>query len=464
MKLPESEILPVSAERLILSFKRNFSFFLIIMCCFFIAGCAQLTGKSDAGKESKDGKGGKGPKGPPSVVVEPAIRKTVPIYGDFAAKIDPTNGADIVEIRARADAYLISQHFKEGDPVKKGQLLFTLDSRPYEANLKLAQATLEKAKADQDLAEQTVAIKIAESNLVSAKAQLELAKLNTARLKPLMQKKAVPRQDYDNAVTTEKVAKAKVTEMKAAYKNSVLNKKVDTRQADSAIQTANAQINKANIDIEYCYIKSPIDGITGKRQVSPGNLVGHGEATLLTTVTALDPLRVNFAISESDYLKLHKKSIHDGLSGPNGDNLTLILSDGSKYPHKGKIIIQEPMLDPKTNTLSITAQFPNPEKLLRPGMFGRINMVTEYRENAVLVPLKAVMVIQNIQYCYVVNQDNAVEMRSLQLEEQQAGKMAIVREGLKPGEKVIVEGLLKVKPGMTVKIVPHTNGGKQGAK
>jgi membrane fusion protein (multidrug efflux system) len=434
--------------------------FLIILLSglFVISGCSYF------GQKKENAQAGKKPKAPPVVVVAAAIKKTVPITGDYAAKIDPANGAETVEIRARVDAVLLEQHFEEGEPVKKGQLLFTLDAKPFEANLRLAEASLEKAMADQDQAKNTVSIKMSEANLISAKAQLELARINAARLKPLMEKKAVPRQDYDNAVTIEKVARANVAEKKAAYGNSVLNKKVTIRQSDAAIESANAQINKANIDISYCYIRSPISGFAGKRRVSPGNLVGQGEATLLTTITSLDPLRINFSISEADYLTLQKNSLNGKYSKESSENLTLILSDGSKYPHKGKIIIQDPTLDPKTNTLNITALFPNPQKLLRPGMFGRIRMVTDYRENSVLIPQKAVMVIQDVQYCYVVTKDNKVEMRNLILEDHQAGKMAIVKEGLKPGERVIVEGQMKARPDMTVKIADHPVVGERGGK
>ncbi|MCD4784664.1 MAG: efflux RND transporter periplasmic adaptor subunit [Candidatus Eremiobacteraeota bacterium] len=389
---------------------------------------------------------------PPTVVVARVIRKTVPIYEEYVAGVDPTTGADIVEIRARVEAFLLTQNFKEGQPVVKGQLLFTLDSSSYQADLRSAKASRDKARADLEYAKSKVTVEMAEANLIAAKAQLSNAEVNSARLKPLVKEKAVPQRDYDNAVTEVLVAKASVAEKKAKYNNAVLNQRISIKKALAAIESAEAAINRANINISYCVIRSPMDGMAGERLVAPGNLVGRGEPTLLTQVTSLDPVRVNFNVSESDYLKLMEKFIKSGKKLMALPNLKLILGDGSTYPQRGRILAIEPVLDPKTATINVVGEFRNPDRLLRPGMFGRIRLVMDQEINAILIPQKAIMVLQSAKNVYVVSSKNKVELRSLQLGEN-VGKMVIINKGVKPGEKVIVEGQQKVRPDMEVKPV-----------
>jgi membrane fusion protein, multidrug efflux system len=380
-----------------------------------------------------------------TVVVADVVKKTVPQYTEYVATVDPGLGAETVEIRARVEAFLMAQHFVEGREVKKGQVLFTLDNRTYEAALRSAQASYDKAKADLDYAEQMVLVRQAQADLQSAKAQLALAKVDVARLKPLAEQKAVPQQDYDNAATNLQMAEAAVMAKQAVYDTSALQQRVSIEQAKAAIESAQAAIAQAKVNLSYCTICSPIAGITGRRQVSPGNLVGHGEATLLTTVSALDPLRVIFSISETDYLYLTK---HVRSGNPKLE-VQLFLADGSAFPHMGKLIIGEPVLDPKTATLLVVSEFRNPEHLLRPGMFGRVKLMVDYIENAILIPQKAVSVLQSAKVAYVVGADHKVQLRTLQISNA-IDKNYVIKSGVKAGEQVIVEGQLKVKPGMEV--------------
>jgi len=387
---------------------------------------------------------------PPVVFVANAFEKSVPIYGEYVATIDPSTGAEIVDIKARVEAFLLTQNFIEGGPVTKGQVLFTLDPSTYEANLKSAEAQMMKGKADLEMAVETVTVDKAKADLQSAEAQLYLAQITEKRQKPLAEKKAVPQQDYDNALSNLKVATANVAVAKATLKNTILQQKVDIEQARAEIASAKAAIDNAKINLSYCTVRSPSDGVAGKRLVAPGNLVGHGEATVLTQVSDLDPVRVNFNISETDYLNIRRKFSPEGDKGKYPP-LELILADGRVYNLKGRIALSEPTLDPKTGTLNVVGEFANPHWLLRPGMFGRIRLTIDYEKNAILMPQKAVVVLQSAKIVYIVDENNKVALRNVSLGSQIGDEYVIVKSGIKAGERVIVEGQLKVRPDMTVK-------------
>ncbi|MCK6370307.1 MAG: efflux RND transporter periplasmic adaptor subunit [Gammaproteobacteria bacterium] len=331
----------------------------------------------------------------PVVVVTEAVRKDVPIYGEFVAE---TDARETVEIRARVQAFLEAQHFAEGTIVEKNQLLFTLDRREYEAKLAQAKAELEVARA-----------------------RLGKAETDERRLKPLAERKAVPQQDYDDAVA-------------------------DLLSARASVAAARANVAAAELDLGYTTIRSPITGLIGKRLVAPGNLVGKGEPTLLDTVSSIDPIRVNATISEAEYLRFFAQREGNGSeSGP----LDLILVDGSVFPHQGKLVIVDRAVDEKTGTLSFVAEFPNPDGLLRPGQFGRVRAVIETVRDAIVVPKRAVQELQGTQSVLVVGADDTVELRSIQPGET-AGDLLIVRNGLQAGERVIVDGIQKARPGSRV--------------
>jgi membrane fusion protein (multidrug efflux system) len=213
------------------------------------------------------------------------------------------------------------------------------------------------------------------------------------------------------------------------------------------VEAANASIRQAALNVEYCTITTPIDGIAGTRQVAPGNLVGQADATLLTTVSNVNPVRVFVSISESDYLTYQRLKSQGKLKG--GGELDLVLADGSTFPQKGRIIIADRAVDLKTGTLSIVAEFPNPDSLLRPGQFGRVRMAATVAENALLVPQKAVTEMQSAKVVYVVGPDKKVALRSVTLG-QRVGQDYIVTDGVSAGELIIIEGLQKVRPGATV--------------
>ena len=379
-----------------------------------------------------------------SVVVAPVVQKTVPIYTELTARTDAT---DSVDIRARVKAYLLSQSYAEGTMVKAGQVLFTLDKREYEAQAMQAKAQLSKAEADLAQARERSFVETAEANLQIAVAQANKADQDVNRLKPLAEQQAVPQQDYDNALAAQKSARADVVGRQAALNTSKVNQTAAIQQALAAVEAGKASVRQAELNLEYCSITTPISGIAGTRQVAPGNLVGQGEATLLTTVSNVNPMRVFLSISESDYLTIQRKRAEGKMKG--GAELELILADGSTFPHKGRIIIADRAVDLKTGTLSLVAEFPNPNALLRPGQFGRVRLAATIAENALLVPQKAVTEMQSAKIVYVVGDGNKVALRSVTLGER-VGQDYIITEGVKAGERIIVEGIQKARPGDTV--------------
>ena len=363
----------------------------------------------DQSKEPDKAKQASAAPPPPSVVVAEVIQKTVPIYSEYVAQ---TEAKDTVEIRARVQAYLAAQHFEEGTIVKKDQLLFTLDPREYEAKLLQAKAQLEGAQA-----------------------RLGKAETDERRLKPLAARQAVPQQDYDNAVANLETARA-------------------------GTSSAKASVVEAELNLSYCTIRSPITGLIGQRLVSPGNLVGKDGATLLDTISSVDPIRVSATISESEYLRLRSLRTE---RGGFGIPLDLILADGSVFPHKGKLVIVDRAVDVKTGTLTAVAEFPNPSALLRPGQFGRIRAAVETAENAIVIPKRAVQEIQGMQTVLVVGADNMVALRTIKPGET-VGSLLVINDGLKPGERVIVDGIQKARPGTKVNPTAAPVGSASEAK
>ena len=379
-----------------------------------------------------------------SVVVAPVVQKTVPLVTELTARTDAT---DTVDIRARVKAFLQAQSYSEGTMVKAGQTLFTLDKREYEAQLLQAQAQLAKAEADLAQAREKSMVETAEANLQIANARLNKADQDVNRLKPLAQLKAVPQQDYDDALATQQGARADVEGRQAAVNTAKVNQTAGILTAQAAIEAAKANIQQAKLNLEYCTITTPITGIAGVRQVAPGNLVGQNEATLLTSVSNVNPMRVFLSISEREYLMYQRMRSEGKMRG--GRDLELILADGSTFPERGRMIIADRAVDLKTGTLSLIAEFPNPKAVLRPGQFARVRVAASVSENALLVPQKAVTQMQSANVVYVVGADKKVALRTVTLGER-VGLDYIVLDGVKVGERVIVEGLQKARPGAIV--------------
>jgi membrane fusion protein (multidrug efflux system) len=340
------------------------------------------------------------PAAPPEVQVTEVVQKDVPIYIEL---VGATSGSEDVEIRVRVEGYLASVNFTEGSFVTKGQLLYKIDPQQFQEALAQAQG-----------------------NVATARAALEKTNNDVARYKPLAQQQAVSQQELDNALSAQQAAKAQV----AVY---------------------DALVAKAKLDLAYTSITSPVDGLIGTTQKKVGALVGRGENTLLNTISQVNPILFRCAIAEAEYLRLSRLGMGKDNSFEKKFGVELILADGTIFPHKGRLDAIERAVDASTGTLTGQFSFPNPERILRPGQYGKARLVTEFKQDALLVPQLAVQEIQGLYSVMVVKPDSTVDQRMVKAGER-VGNLWISDSGLKPGEKVIVEGLQKVKPGVQVSV------------
>lgn len=381
---------------------------------------------------------------PPTVVVASVSQRTVPIYSEYVGQ---TKADNTVELRARVEGVLQKVYFREGAAVRKGQLLFTIDKRPFEAALQSAKALAAKAVADLAQAQQRTDVLQAQAQLADAQAVLARADQDVARLAPLAKEKAVTEQDLDAAIASQKSAKATVEARLANVTNLEAAVKYTIERARAEISASQARVTQAQLDLSYCDIYSPISGVIGFLQVDEGNLVGRGDATLLATVSASDPLLVDFSVSEIEYLKLTDPQTARDRAG--ALRFDLVLSDESVHPHQGMFKVVDRTVDPATGTMKVEAVFPNPGSYLRPGQFARVRVAVAEKENAILVPQRAIQEMQGAKTVLVVDDQNKVAVRTIKLGDK-ADKDVVVLDGLNPGERVIVEGMQKVRPGSQV--------------
>ncbi len=341
---------------------------------------------------------------PPEVLVTEVVQKDVPIHSEW---IGTTVGYVNADIRARVQGYLLSRNYTEGALVRTGELLFKIDPRPY-------QAALDTAKGQ----------------LGIAQAQLTKTAQDVARYTPLAKEGAISQQELDNAVQANRAARAQVD-----------------------AQRANVEDAKLNLD--WTEIKSPITGIAGLAQAQVGDLIQP--STLMTTVSQLDPIQVNFPISEQEYLKLARvvQQVSRGDEPRAERPLELILADGSTFPEPGKAALANRQVDVRTGTITIVSYFPNPGNILRPGQFAKVRAVTDLAKNALLVPQRAISEQQGQYLVAVVGADNKVDIHPVKVGEK-IGPDWIVTEGLKPGERVVAEGFQKLRAGITVNPKPFT--------
>src|SRR5499425_477189 len=404
------------------------------------------------GCERGDAKASKqAPAGPTqTVVVVEVPQKTVSVGADFVAR---TEGVPTVEIRARVSGVLEQVRFREGSEVKKDQILFVIQQDEYKAALLSAKAQLAKADADLVRAKDTSVVDRYKASLEQAKADLGKDRADVARYRPLVEQQAIPKQDLDTAISREQASAAGVQASEAALKDAILAQRTAVQLAEAAVDSGKASVTQADLNVKYTTIESPINGIISKLNVDTGNLVGKGEPTLLATVSAIDPMFADFAITEADYLRLVQRIPGLGrgeVPRNQAPSLELILADGSVFPQKGRPVFVDRAIDQKTGTIQVRAEFPNPQRVLRPGQFGRVRAVTEQVSDAILVPQVAVQDLQGAKTVMVVGEDNKVAMRTVTLR-QPYQDFYIVSAGLKPGERVIIEGLQKVRPGVEVK-------------
>jgi membrane fusion protein (multidrug efflux system) len=406
------------------------------------AGCERNSGAS--------AKTAAAPPPPTEVVVAAVEQRPVSIVRDFTAR---TEAVPTVEVRARVPGVLEQVLFQEGTEVKQGQELFVIQQEEYRAALETARAQLAKAQADLTRARDASVVERSRAQLAQRQADLEKAKQDVARYRPLAEARAIPQQDLDTSVAAEKVAGAAVDTFAAQLKDTELSQRTQVQLAEAAVEAGKASVTQAELNLGYTTIRSPITGIIGKVNVDRGNLVGKAEPTLLTTVSSVHPIYVDFSVGEADYLRMARRVKLDpqGRVQEGQFRLELFLTDDRPLPHKGRVVFVDRAVDARTGTIAVRAEFPNPDKIIRPGQFARVRGVVEERPNAILVPQRAVQEQQGTRTTLVVEGDK-VALRPVKLDER-IGDFFVVTEGLKPGERVVVEGLQRVRPGMQVKAV-----------
>jgi len=350
---------------------------------------------------------------PPTVEVAPVEQKDVPIFGEWIGTLDGLVNADV---RAQVTGYLQAQGYKEGAFVKKGQLLFQIDPRPFQAAFDQAQGQLQQAKA----------------MLANAQAVQGRTELDVKRYVPLAKEQAASQQDLDNAVQNNLAAVASVETAKAQ------------------IRTSEAAVETAKINLEFTRLIAPIDGIAGQAQLQVGALVAPGSG-IVTSISTVDPIKVYFTVSEPQYLGWRKRfpSETSREAADRALRLQLILADGSTYAHEGTFSFADRQIDEGTGAIRIAGLFPNPDNILRPGGYAKVRAVIRMQPDALLVPERAISELQGGYQVAVVGSDNKIAIRTIKIGEA-FGSQRIVAEGLEPGERIVAEGIQKVRPGMQV--------------
>jgi membrane fusion protein, multidrug efflux system len=353
--------------------------------------------------------------GPPEVLVTEVVQKEVPVFRQWVGTV---NGVQNAEVRARTEGYLTSIPYQQGGFVKKGEVMFLIDPRPFTASLEQAKGQLEEAKAT-----------------------LLGVQLDAQRAKELFDTKVISEQEYTN--------KTQLYQTKVA-----------------AVAAAQAAFEQAQLNLDYTRIVSPLDGVAGQQQAQIGDLVGTGTNQVLTTVSQIDPIWFYLPISEQSYWEFADR-LKEMMAVPEEkrkQNVELTLANGSVYPHKGRFAFLDRQVDPKTGTIQVAVSFPNPELTLRPGQYGIARAEIQTIPNALLIPQKAVSQLQGSNMIAVVNPDGKAEIRAIKVGETYQG-LIVVSEGLKAGEKVIVEGFQRVRQGTPVSAKPYTEAPKiEGAK
>jgi RND family efflux transporter MFP subunit len=370
---------------------------------------------------SSIGCGGKTPDSMPAPTVEVAQveQKDVPIYGEWIGTLDGYTNADV---RAQVTGYLLRQGYQEGAFVKRGQLLFEIDPRPFQAALDQAEGQLAQATA----------------NLANAEAVQGRTQLDVERYTPLAKEQAASQQDLDNSVQNNLAAKATVATAKAQ------------------IKTDEAAVETARINLNFTRLIAPIDGIAGQAQLQVGALVSPSSGTV-TSVSTVDPIKVFFTVSESEYLDWNRRFPTEISREAAGKSLhlQLILADGSTYAHEGTFYFADRQVNVGTGAIRIAGLFPNPGNILRPGGYGRVRTAVRIQKDALVVPQRAVTELQGSYQVAVVDSENKVSIRTVTPGDR-VGSDWIITEGLKPGERVVAEGVQKVRPGAQVNPKPYT--------
>jgi len=359
----------------------------------------------------------------PDVEIVPVEQKDVPIFGEWIGTLDGYTNADV---RAQVTGYLLRQGYQEGAFVKKGQLLFEIDPRPFQAAVDQAEGQLAQARAALD----------------NAQAVQGRTELDVNRYTPLAKEQAVSQQDLDNAVQNNMAAKATVA------------------TAQAQIKTAQAAVETAKINLDFTRLTAPIDGIAGQAQLQVGALVNLSSGTV-TSVSTVDPIKVYFTVGEPQYLEWRRRFPTETTRQAADKNLhlELILADGSTYVHQGTFFFADRQVNESTGAIRIAGLFPNPGNILRPGGYGKVRAVIRVQPDALLVPQRAVTELQGGYQVAVVDDQNKVSIRTVKVGDR-VGDRWVISEGLKRGEHIVAEGVQKVRPGMQVNPKPFAVAGQ----
>jgi membrane fusion protein, multidrug efflux system len=339
---------------------------------------------------------------PPEVYVTEVVQRDVPVYLEVVGQ---TTGFQDTELRARVEGFLESMTFREGSFVSRGTVLYQIDRKPLEA-------AHSQARADQ----------------VAAEARLSKATNDVNRYTPLVAKQAVSQRELDDARAEQDTARAQV-------------------------EAAKAVLERATLDLSYANVTAPISGLIGATMVKPGNLVGRGQNTLLTTISQIDPILFRSGITEADYLKVARRDPSRSGAEPQAADIQLTLSDGTVYPHTGKVVVVDRAVDAATGTLGLQIEFANPDMVLRPGQYGRARLLVEHKPGAMLVPQRAVQELQSLHSVAVVGADNKVSFRNIKVGPR-VDSMWIVEDGVAVGDRIVVEGLQRIRDGLLVTAKP----------
>jgi membrane fusion protein (multidrug efflux system) len=372
-------------------------------------------------------------------------QKDVPIYGEWIGTLDGMVNADI---KAQVTGYLMKQDYIEGSFVRQGQLLFEIDPRPFQATVDQAQGQL--AQATGQLAQ-------ANAQLVQAQAQVTVAEANQGRTQldvdryiPLAKQQAITQQDLDNATQNNLASKAQVQAAKAAVETA----RAQIQAATATIQADTAALETARLNLGFTRLTSPIDGIAGIAQQQVGALVSPSSG-VITTVSTLDPVKVYFTVSEQEYLDFNRRfpSEVSRLAETGRLKFELILADGSIFSNPGKFSFADRQVNQSTGAIRLAVLFPNPGNILRPGQYARVRTATRVQSGALLLPQRAVSELQGAYQVAVVDPQNKISIRNVKVGDR-VGTMWIINEGLKAGERVVAEGVQKVRPGAQVNPKP----------
>ena len=392
------------------------------MAVFALSGCSRTTSAASA------------PLSTQGVEVAKVVQQDVPVSREWIGTLD---GMVNAAIKAQVTGYLRTQNYSEGSFVRKGQLLFEIDPRPFEAVLDQARGQLSQANGQ--LAQAKAQLVQSEAQLVQAQANQRKTQLDFDRYVPLAKQQAITQQDLDNATQNNLSALAQVDAARAQIETA----KAQIQAAAAAVEAGTAAVEAAQVNLGFTRLTSPIDGIAGKAQVQIGNLVSPAGGAI-TTVSTLDPIKAEFTVSEQEYLNFTR-----GGNNLSRLQLDLFLADGSTYQHKGRFLFADRQVDQTTGAILLTAQFPNPGNILRPGQYAKVRAVVGTRQNALLVPQRAVMELQGNYLVAVVNDQNRVEIANVKVGDR-VGSLWLINGGLKAGQRVIADGSMKVGAGMQV--------------